>query len=63
MTSLGPHAFFILASYAAVGIVLALLIGWLAIDGWRQQRMIERLEAEGVGRRSRVGEQADGRQA
>jgi heme exporter protein D len=49
---LGPHAVFIWASYSAVAVVLALLAGWLWIDGRRQQQLIDELEARGVRRRS-----------
>ena len=49
---LGPHAQFIWASYALVAAALAMLIAWLIIDGRRQQRLIDELEARGVRRRS-----------
>jgi heme exporter protein D len=52
MTSLGPHAFFIVASYIAAAIVLAGLIGWVVIDYRRQQATLKALEASGVTRRS-----------
>lgn len=52
---LGPHAAFIWASYAIVGLVLAGLIAWLSLDGRRQQRLIDELEARGVRRRSGGG--------
>jgi heme exporter protein D len=55
---LGPHAVYIWASYAVVAVVLALLVGWLAYDGRRQQQAIDELEARGVRRRSRAGEPA-----
>ncbi len=50
---LGPHASFIWASYAAVAIVLFLLVVWLLWDGRRQRRLLEDLESRGVRRRSR----------
>jgi len=50
---LGPHAAFIWAAYAAVVVVLAALIAWLALDGRRQQQLIDEFEARGVRRRSR----------
>lgn len=50
---LGPHASFILASYAAVVVVLGALIVWLILDGRRQSRALADLEARGVSRRSR----------
>jgi heme exporter protein D len=49
---LGPHAAFIWAAYGAATIVLAGLVAWLVLDGRRQQRLIEELEARGVRRRS-----------
>jgi heme exporter protein D len=49
---LGPHAGFILASYAAAVLVLCALAAWLVLDGRRQQRLIDELEARGVRRRS-----------
>jgi heme exporter protein D len=49
---LGPHAGFILASYAAAALVLCALAAWLVLDGRRQQRLINELEARGVRRRS-----------
>jgi heme exporter protein D len=49
---LGPHAAFIVASYAIYAIVLAALVSWLVLDGRRQQRQIAELEARGVKRRS-----------
>lgn len=56
---LGPHAAFIWASYAAVAVVLALLIGWLIADGWEQKRRLDELEARGVRRRSAGGRAGD----
>lgn len=49
---LGPHAAFILVSYAAVGAVVGGLIVWLVIDGKRQSAALKDLEARGVRRRS-----------
>ncbi|MFV0367046.1 MAG: heme exporter protein CcmD [Hyphomicrobiaceae bacterium] len=49
---LGPHAVFIWASYAAVVVVLSILIAWLVWDGRRQRRMLEDLQSRGVRRRS-----------
>jgi heme exporter protein D len=55
---LGPHAAFIWASYATVTVVLAGLVGWLVLDGRRQQRLIDELESRGVRRRSHRGTEA-----
>jgi heme exporter protein D len=49
---LGPHAAYIWASYASVAVGLALLVAWLVLDGRRQQRLADELEARGVRRRS-----------
>ena len=49
---LGPHAAFIWSAYGIVGLVLAALIAWLVLDGQRQQRLIDEIEARGVRRRS-----------
>jgi heme exporter protein D len=55
---LGPHAVFIIASYAIVATVMLALIAWLVFDGRRYQRALDALEARGVRRRSQAGEQA-----
>jgi heme exporter protein D len=55
---LGPHAAYIWASYAIVAIVLAALVGWLVVDGRRQQRLLDELDARGVKRRSGGGAKA-----
>ena len=49
---LGPNAVFVWAAYGAVAVVLAILLLWLIADGVRQQRKLDRLDAEGVRRRS-----------
>ncbi len=49
---LGPHAAFIIASYAVVAAVMLGLIMWLLADGRRHQRALAALEARGVRRRS-----------
>jgi heme exporter protein D len=49
---LGPHAGFIWAAYAVVGVVLAALVAWLVLDGRRQQHLVDELEARGIRRRS-----------
>jgi heme exporter protein D len=50
--SLGPYASFIVTSYALVAIVVALLIGWVAIDYRGQTRRLREFDASGVTRRS-----------
>ncbi len=52
---LGPHAAFIIASYAIFTLVLVSLTAWLLFDGARQKRLLEDLEAKGA-RRRRSGE-------
>lgn len=49
---LGKHAVFIWASYAAVGIAIGGLIGWLILDGRRHTARLAELEARGIRRRS-----------
>ena len=49
---LGPHAAYIWAAYTVTLLVLVALVGWLIIDGRRQQRLVDALEARGVRRRS-----------
>jgi heme exporter protein D len=50
---LGPHAAYIWAAYGIVALALAALIAWLVLDGRRMQRLVDKLEARGVRRRSR----------
>jgi heme exporter protein D len=49
------HAFFIALSYAVTALVIAGLILRAVIDHRIQTRALARLEARGVGRRSRRG--------
>ncbi|SEG82238.1 heme exporter protein CcmD [Bosea lathyri] len=49
---LGPHAGFILASYAAVVAILGGLILSIALDHRAQKRALAALEKRGAGRRS-----------
>jgi heme exporter protein D len=49
---LGPHAWFIWAAYGAAAAALMGISAWLVIDGYRQTRLIDELEARGVRRRS-----------
>jgi heme exporter protein D len=50
--NLGPHADFIVAAYGIAVLVVAALIGWVALDYRAQKRSLERLEARGITRRS-----------
>ena len=50
--SLGSYASFILASYRAAALVVAILIGWIALDYRNQKRHLRELEESGVIRRS-----------
>jgi len=50
--NLGPHAAFIVAAYGVAVLVVAALIGWVALDHRAQRRRLARLEAYGVTRRS-----------
>jgi heme exporter protein D len=50
--SLGPYAPFIVTSYLVVAAVVAILIGWIAIDYRNQTRRLRLLEESGIVRRS-----------
>ena len=50
--SLGPYASFIVTSYAAAVIVVALLIGWVVLDYRNQTQRLRELDRSGVTRRS-----------
>ena len=50
--TLGPYASFIATSYVLVAVVVALLIGWIAIDYRSQKARLRELEASGISRRS-----------
>jgi heme exporter protein D len=50
--NLGPHAVFIIVSYAIAVAVIAGLIGWVLVDYRAQLRALADLEARGVTRRS-----------
>jgi heme exporter protein D len=52
IAAFGKHAPFIIASYAAVALVVAGLIAWVVVDGRRLTRELERLESQGIRRRS-----------
>ena len=53
--SLGPYASFIVTSYLAAALVVALLIGWIAIDYRNQTQQLRELDKSGVVRRSGRG--------
>ncbi len=57
-TSLGPHAGFILAAYAAVVVVLTGLTLSIIRDHRAQKRALAALEQRGAGRRRQGGEAA-----
>jgi heme exporter protein D len=50
--SLGPYASFITTAYVLVALVLAILIGWIALDYRSQKARLRELEASGISRRS-----------
>jgi len=50
--SLGPYASFIVTSYAAAGLVVVILIGWIVLDYRSQAQRLRELERSGVTRRS-----------
>jgi heme exporter protein D len=52
MISLGPYASFIVTSYAAAAIVVAILIGWVVFDYRNQTQRLRELDRSGVTRRS-----------
>jgi heme exporter protein D len=56
--NLGPHAAFIVTAYAAATAIVAGMIGWVLLDRRQLTRELDDLEARGVTRRSRAGEDA-----
>jgi len=56
--TLGPHAAFIVAAYAAALAVVLGLIGWVVADYAAQRRLLANLEARGMTRRSDKAEAA-----
>ena len=50
--NLGPHASFIVGSYAVVAVVVVALIGWVIADYRRQRATLRDLEAQRRQRRS-----------
>lgn len=53
---LGPHASFIVASYAVTIVVVIGLIAWIARDYAAQRRILNDLESRGIKRRSQRSE-------
>ena len=53
MSSLGPHADFIVTAYAAALVIVTGLIAWVLFDYRTQRRVLGDLEQRGVKRRSR----------
>jgi heme exporter protein D len=52
MGSLGPHADFIIASYAVTAFVVAAMVAWVVLDHSALKRVLGDLEQQGVTRRS-----------
>ncbi|HEY7664030.1 MAG TPA: heme exporter protein CcmD [Xanthobacteraceae bacterium] len=50
--SLGPHAAFIIAAYAAAAAIVAALVLWVMLDRRALMRTLAALEAQGFARRS-----------
>jgi heme exporter protein D len=50
--NLGQHADFIIASYTVVVVVVAALVGWIALDYSAQRRILADLDKRGITRRS-----------
>jgi len=50
--TLGPHADFIIASYAVTAFVVAAIVAWVVLDHVSLKRMLGDLEEQGVTRRS-----------
>ncbi len=50
--SLGPYASFIVTSYAAAALVVAILIGWIVLDYRSQTQRLRELDRSGITRRS-----------
>jgi heme exporter protein D len=49
---LGPYVVFIVSAYAAAIVIVAGLVGWVALDRRQLARQLEELEARGENRRS-----------
>ncbi|MCB5202318.1 heme exporter protein CcmD [Neorhizobium sp. T786] len=46
------HGFYIALSYGSAAVIVALLIGWVWLDGRARRRELAELEAAGIHRRS-----------
>lgn len=46
------HGFYIALSYGISALIVAVLLGWVLLDGRARQRELAELEASGVRRRS-----------
>lgn len=58
MTSLGPHATFIVVSYLATAIIVLGLTIWIVRDHAVQRRILSDLESRGIKRRSQREDRA-----
>lgn len=52
MIDLGPHAIFIISSYAGTFLVTALMIIWVWMNSKRQLARLDKLQSMGIRRRS-----------
>ena len=46
------HGFYIAVSYGVSGLIIAVMLGWIWLDGRARQRELAELEASGIRRRS-----------
>ncbi|CAD7023267.1 heme exporter protein CcmD [Pseudorhizobium halotolerans] len=46
------HGFYITVSYGVSGLIIAVVLGWIWLDGRARQRELAELEASGIRRRS-----------
>jgi heme exporter protein CcmD len=53
--SLGPYASFIVTAYLAAGLVVAILVAWVALDYASQMKRLRGFDEGGVSRRSGQG--------
>ena len=52
------HGFYIAASYGVSALIIALLFGWVWLDGRARSRELAELEAAGIRRRSTASAKA-----